>query len=69
LGFKNENFWAKLHLCSTERQETAGSSVFHNEKTFVLQFCKILSADGHASASKVEKKAKKVEILQWFGDF
>jgi hypothetical protein len=25
--------------------------------------------DGRASASKVEKKAKKVEIFQYFGDF
>jgi hypothetical protein len=29
----------------------------------------ILSANGRASAPKVEKKAKKVEIFQCFGDF
>jgi hypothetical protein len=31
LGLEDGHFWAKLHLCSTERQETARSSVFHNE--------------------------------------
>jgi hypothetical protein len=31
LGLENGHFRAKLHLCSTERQETAGSSVFHSE--------------------------------------
>jgi hypothetical protein len=30
LGLENGHFWAKLHLYSTERQETAGSSVFHS---------------------------------------
>jgi hypothetical protein len=38
------------------------------ETTFVLRLFKILSADGRASASKVEKKAKKVGIFQYFGD-
>jgi hypothetical protein len=28
LGLENGHFWAKLHLFSTERQETAGSSVY-----------------------------------------
>jgi hypothetical protein len=37
--------------------------------TFVLRLFKILSADGRASASKVENKAKKVEIFQYSGDF
>jgi hypothetical protein len=39
------------------------------ETTFVLPLFKTLSADGRASASIVEKKAKKVEIFQYFGDF
>jgi hypothetical protein len=31
LGLENGHFWAKLHLCSTERQKTAGSLVVHSE--------------------------------------
>jgi hypothetical protein len=31
LGLKNGHIWAELHLCSTERQETARSPVFYNE--------------------------------------
>jgi hypothetical protein len=31
LGLENGHFWAKLHLYSKERHETAGSSVIHRE--------------------------------------
>jgi hypothetical protein len=37
--------------------------------TFVLRLFKVLSADGRASASNVEKKANKVEIFQFLEIF
>jgi hypothetical protein len=39
------------------------------ETTFVLRLFKILSSDGCASASKIEKMAKKLKILVFFWDF
>jgi hypothetical protein len=60
---------AKSKYAKIEKSCSLKSCDHSLESTFVLRIFKILSVDGRASASKVEKKDKKVEIFQYFGDF
>jgi hypothetical protein len=62
-------FGAKSKYAKSKKSCGLKSCEYSLETTFVLRLFKILSADGCAPASKVEKKAKKVEIFQYFGDF
>jgi hypothetical protein len=42
---------------------------YKKQLLFFIQLCKIMSADCCASASKIEKKPKKIDFFQNLGDF
>jgi hypothetical protein len=58
--------YGKISNSKIEESCSLKSSEHFLGPTFVLR---LLSADNHASVSKVEIKAKKIEIFQFFGDF